>query len=93
MLTRKTEELSKAKKLLVFKKLLKSHKCFNNVCLYVPETTVKIVTALEVDELGDDGDLRMPNLVFDFMICRSVSSDGPTWYLDCKKKKKMNNIN
>lgn len=44
-----------------------------------------VVTALEVDELGDDGGFRMPNLVFDSRICRSVSSDGPTWYLDCKK--------
>lgn len=52
----------------------------------LPETIVRIVTVLEVAGVGDDGGLRKPNLAFDSMICRSVSSDGPTWYLDCEEE-------
>lgn len=52
----------------------------------VPVIIVKVVTLLEVDELGDDGGFRKPNLVFGSLICRSVSLDGPSWYLDWKKK-------
>lgn len=52
----------------------------------VPDSTVKVVTVREVDELGDDGGLRKLNL-FDSMIFRSVSSDWSGWYLDLKDNK------
>ena len=48
-----------------------------------------MVTVLEEDELAAGGGLTKTNLGFDSMICSSVSSDGPSWYLDCK----ISNIN
>ena len=49
---------------------------------FVPDSMVRMVTLLEVDELGVDGGLKRLNLVFVSMIFRSESSDGSGWYLD-----------
>lgn len=54
----------------------------NHRCLpHAPFIPVKIVTAIEVDELGDDGGLRRLNFVFAPETSTHDLSDGPSWYL------------
>lgn len=53
---------------------------------YLPESTVKSVTVRAVEELGVFGGLKKLNFFFDSVILSSVSSDGPTWYLQRPQK-------
>lgn len=47
---------------------------------------VKSVTVRAVEELGVFGGLKKLNFFFDSVILSSVSSDGPTWYLQRPQK-------